>query len=83
MPVELHGGRAAGEAFLDRLGLFERATSIGGISSGASHPASTSHRQLDERELAAAGIAPGLIRLAVGCEDLPDLLADLRQALGG
>ena len=48
---------------------------------GISHPASTSHRQLTEDELQAAGVPAGLLRLAVGCEDAADLIADLDAAL--
>jgi cystathionine beta-lyase/cystathionine gamma-synthase len=81
LPVEVHGGRAGGEALMDGTRLIERVTSIGGISSGISHPASTSHRQLPEAELLRAGIPPGLVRIAVGCEDVDDLIADLDEAL--
>lgn len=81
LPVEVRGGRAGGEALMDATRLIERVTSIGGVSSGISHPASTSHRQLSEDDLLLAGIPPGLVRIAVGCEDADDLIADLAQAL--
>jgi len=79
--VELRGGRAAGEAFMDSLELCQRATSLGGVDTVVSHPASTSHRQFSEEQLAAAGITPGLLRVSVGCEDADDIVADLGGAL--
>lgn len=81
LTVTPRGGRAAGMAMLDRLRLVQRATSLGGTVSKAVHIASTTHRQLDEASLAAAGIDPGAVRLSVGLEDAADLLADLTQAL--
>ncbi len=83
LPVVVHGGRPGGEAVMDRVELIERVTSIGGISTGISHPASTSHRQLDAAELERAGIPAGLLRLAVGCEDVEDIWRDLARALDG
>ncbi|HEY7002850.1 MAG TPA: aminotransferase class I/II-fold pyridoxal phosphate-dependent enzyme [Gaiellaceae bacterium] len=80
--VELKGGRAAGEAFMDNLELAERATSLGGVDTVVSHPASTSHRQFTDDQLAAAGITPGLLRVSVGCEDADDIVADFGSALG-
>jgi methionine-gamma-lyase len=81
LPFEVDGGRGVGEAVMDGVTLIERATSIGGIISGISHPASTSHRQLSDEELERTGIPAGLIRLAVGCEDVEDLAADLERAI--
>jgi methionine-gamma-lyase len=81
LAFELSGGRSAGEAFMDRLQLCLRATSLGGVDTVVSHPASTSHRQFSEQHLAETGISPGLLRVSVGCEDAGDLVADLRQAL--
>jgi methionine-gamma-lyase len=81
LAVELTGGRAAGEAFMDNLELCRRATSLGGVDTVVSHPASTSHRQFTEEQLAAAGITPGLLRISVGCEDADDIVADLGNAL--
>lgn len=77
------GGRAEGLALCDRLRLVLRATSLGGTHSKVSHVASTTHRQLDDTALAAAGIGPATVRLSVGLEDPVDLLADLEQALAG
>jgi methionine-gamma-lyase len=81
LAVELREGRAAGEAFMDNLELCSRATSLGGVDTVVSHPASTSHRQFTEEQLAAAGITPGLLRVSVGCEDADDIVADLGNAL--
>ncbi len=75
------GSRETGERFLDALELCGRATSLGGVDTVLHHPASTSHRQYSAEQLAAAGIAPGLLRLSVGCEDADDILADLDHAL--
>jgi methionine-gamma-lyase len=81
LTFEVDGGRAAGEAVMDRVALCLRATSLGGLETCISHPASTSHRQLSGDELREAGIAEGDLRLTVGCEDVADLIADLEQAL--
>jgi cystathionine beta-lyase/cystathionine gamma-synthase len=75
------GGRAAGMEFVDRLSLIITATSLGGTHSLASHVASTSHRQLNAAELAAAGIGEGSVRISVGLEDPDDLIADAIKAL--
>ena len=71
----------AASAVMNGTRLIDRSTSLGGIVTGISHPASTSHRQLTEDELQAAGVPAGLLRLAVGCEDAADLIADLAHAL--
>ena len=81
LAFEAKGGQAAGEAFMNNLQLCARATSLGGVDTVVSHPASTSHRQFTQEQLAASGISPGLIRVSVGCEDADDLVADFRQAL--
>ena len=81
MSFEVEGGRPGGEAVMDRVELCVRATSLGGVETCISHPASTSHRQLSAAELADAGIAEGDLRLTVGCEHVDDLIADLEQAL--
>ena len=73
--------RAAGARFLDALQLFTRLVNIGDAKSLATHPASTTHRQLDAAELAKAGVTEGMVRLSVGIEHIEDLLADLNQAL--
>jgi methionine-gamma-lyase len=81
LAFEVAGGREAGEALMDGLALCRRATSLGGVDTVVSHPASTSHRQYSEEQLAAAGVSSGLLRVSVGCEDADDLVADFRQAL--
>ena len=81
MSFEVEGGRQGGETVMDRVELCLRATSLGGLETCISHPASTSHRQLSAAELADAGIAEGDLRLTVGCEHVDDLIADLEQAL--
>jgi cystathionine gamma-synthase/O-acetylhomoserine (thiol)-lyase len=68
-------------ALCDRLRLVSVATSLGGTHSMVSHVASTTHRQLDDDALAAAGIDPGAVRVSIGLEDPADLVADLVQAL--
>ena len=75
------GGFEAGEKFYDALQLFLRLVNIGDTRSLASHPASTTHRQLAEHELPQAGVTPDMIRLCVGIEHIDDILADLDQAL--
>ena len=73
--------RAAGARFLDALGLFTRLVNIGDAKSLATHPASTTHRQLDAQELAKAGVSENMVRLSIGIEHIDDLRADLVQAL--
>lgn len=81
LALELAGGAPAARAFVDALRIPERTASLGSIHSIVVHPPSTTHRQLSPDELAAAGIAPGLLRFSVGLEDADDLLADVEQAL--
>jgi O-acetylhomoserine (thiol)-lyase len=73
--------RAAGARVLDALKLFTRLVNIGDAKSLATHPASTTHRQLNPAELAKAGVSEDMLRLSVGIEHIDDLLADLDQAL--
>ena len=79
--VTPRGGREAGMALCDRLRLVSVATSLGGTHSLVSHVASTTHRQLDDAALAAAGIAPSAVRISLGLEDADDVVADLLQSL--
>ncbi|WP_216205377.1 trans-sulfuration enzyme family protein [Amycolatopsis aidingensis] len=78
---DLAGGREAGYALGKQVRLAQLAGSLGGVETTVMHPASTSHRQLDQEALAAAGIGAGTVRLSVGIEDAGDLWADLEQAL--
>ena len=75
------GARARGARFLDALKLFTRLVNIGDVRSLATHPASTTHRQLSPEELASAGVGEDTVRLSVGIEHIKDLLADLEAAL--
>ena len=77
----LPGGREAGARFLDALQLFLRLVNIGDTRSLATHPASTTHRQLSPAELAKAGVSPDMVRLSIGIEHIDDIIADLEQAL--
>ncbi|WP_448143397.1 O-acetylhomoserine aminocarboxypropyltransferase/cysteine synthase family protein [Stenotrophomonas bentonitica] len=77
----LPGGREAGARFLDALQLFTRLVNLGDAKSLATHPASTTHRQLDAAELERAGVSEDTVRLSIGIEHVDDLLADLEQAL--
>ena len=75
------GGRKAAETFMAGLKLASIATHVADAKTCVLHPASSTHRQLTEAELQAAGVSPDLIRLSVGIEDVEDILADLDQAL--
>ncbi|MCA9947531.1 MAG: PLP-dependent transferase, partial [Anaerolineales bacterium] len=77
----IKGGFEAGVKFYDALKLFKRLVNIGDAKSLAAHPASTTHRQLNDEELTAAGVTPDAIRLCIGIEHIDDILADLEQAL--
>jgi len=81
LSFELAGGRAAGGAVIDALRLTELTASLGSVHTMVVHPPSTSQRQLSEAELIESGITPGLLRVSVGLEDVPDLIADFEQAL--
>jgi O-acetylhomoserine (thiol)-lyase len=76
---DIVGGRTAGQEFIRGLTLWSHLANVGDAKSLVIHPASTTHRQLSEPELAAAGIGPGTIRLSVGLENVDDLLWDLEQ----
>jgi O-acetylhomoserine (thiol)-lyase len=75
------GGYQAGLMFFDSVQLFKRLLNLGDAKSLVIHPASTTHRQLSESELVAAGIRPETIRLSIGLEHVDDLIDDLDQAL--
>ncbi|MEU0656986.1 bifunctional o-acetylhomoserine/o-acetylserine sulfhydrylase [Streptomyces albogriseolus] len=74
---ELRDGVEAGKRFVDAVRLFSHLANIGDVRSLIIHPASTTHSQLDQQQLAATGTSPGLVRLSVGIENLDDLKADL------
>ncbi|MEM7795823.1 MAG: O-acetylhomoserine aminocarboxypropyltransferase/cysteine synthase family protein [Cyanobacteria bacterium P01_C01_bin.118] len=77
----IKGGAEAGKKFIEQLNLFSHLANVGDAKSLAIHPSSTTHSQLSEDDLAGAGIAPELIRLAIGIEDVDDIIDDLKQAL--
>jgi O-acetylhomoserine (thiol)-lyase len=76
---ECKGGRAAGQDFIRGVTLWSHLANVGDSKSLIIHPASTTHRQLNEEELRAAGVGPGTIRLSVGTESVDDLIWDLEQ----
>jgi O-acetylhomoserine (thiol)-lyase len=75
------GGREAGARFIDALQLITRLVNIGDAKSLASHPATTTHRQLNGQELEQAGVTEDMVRLSIGIEHIEDIKADLEQAL--
>lgn len=77
----LAGGREAGARFIDALEMILRLVNIGDAKSLACHPATTTHRQLNEEELASAGVSEDLVRISVGIENIDDIIADISQAL--
>jgi cystathionine beta-lyase/cystathionine gamma-synthase len=78
----LKGGYDAASVACKGLHVARVGSSFGGLHTEVCHPASTSHRQMSDTDLAAAGIGPGLIRVSVGAEDVDDLIADFEGALG-
>ena len=79
--VDVAGGREAAEKFLGNLKVFSIATHVADARSCCLHPASSTHRQLTDEELVAAGITPGTVRLSCGIEGTEDLINDVEQAL--
>ena len=79
--IELKGGIEAGKKFIESLKMFYHVANIGDARSLAIHPATTTHSQLTEEELLAAGVTPGYVRLSIGIEHPDDIIADLKQAL--
>ena len=77
----IKGGREAGAKFIDALELVTRLVNIGDAKSLATHPATTTHRQLSPEELASTGVSEDLVRLSIGIEHIDDIVADLDQAL--
>jgi O-acetylhomoserine (thiol)-lyase len=76
---EIVGGVEAGIKFVDALELFSHVANIGDVRSLVIHPASTTHSQLSEKDLATTGVTPGLVRLSIGLETYEDLIADLQK----
>jgi len=74
-------GKVGGAKFIDALQMILRLVNIGDAKSLACHPASTTHRQLNEQELKAAGVSEDLVRISVGIEHVEDIIADIEQAL--
>jgi len=77
----IKGGMEAGKRFIESLKMFSHLANVGDAKSLVIHPASTTHRQLSEDELKAAGVTPDMVRLSVGIEDIEDITWDLDQAL--
>jgi cystathionine beta-lyase/cystathionine gamma-synthase len=82
LAFDLKGGLPAARRFCDRVQVFLLAVSLGGVESLVILPAYTSHYNMTVKELATAGVAPGSVRVSMGIEDVEDLIADLKQALG-
>jgi O-acetylhomoserine (thiol)-lyase len=80
--VTLKGGRDCATRFIDSLKMTSNETHVADIRTCVLHPASTTHRQLTDEQLIAAGINPGLIRFSVGLEHVDDIIDDIEQALG-
>jgi len=81
MSFGIKGGAKAGSSFIDKLKLIVRLVNIGDAKSLACHPASTTHRQLNKKELEAAGVPEDMVRLSIGIEHIDDIIEDLSQAL--
>ena len=79
--IELKGGIEAGKKFIESLKMFYHVANIGDARSLATHPASTTHSQLNEEQLAASGVTHGYVRLCIGIEHIDDIIDDLDQAL--
>ena len=77
---EIQGGRAEAHRFIDHLKIFSLLANVADVKSLVIHPASTTHSQLNDEELAAQGITQATIRLSIGTEHIDDLIADLTQA---
>jgi O-acetylhomoserine (thiol)-lyase len=81
MAFGVAGGREAGRAFIEGLEVCSHLANIGDTRTLVIHPASTTHQQLSDEALAAAGVPPDLIRISVGIEDVADILYDIDRAL--
>ena len=81
LAIDIKGGREAGRKFQNSLKLCKLAVSLGSVDTLVTHPASTTHLSYSETDLAALGMTPGFVRIAVGIEDPQDVIEDLDQAL--
>ena len=81
MSFGIAGGRKAAEAFMSKLQIAQIATHVADARTCCLHPASSTHRQLSDAELEAAGVSADLVRYSCGIEDVEDLIADIEQAL--
>ena len=79
--IELKGGKASGEKFINNLNMFYHVANIGDARSLAIHPASTTHSQLSDDDMEAAGVNPSYVRLSIGIEHIDDIIEDLKNAL--
>ena len=79
----IRGGAKEAQAFIDRLQLFSLLANVADAKSLVIHPASTTHSELNERELAEQGIFQNTVRLSIGLENIDDILSDLKQAFAG
>jgi O-acetylhomoserine (thiol)-lyase len=77
----IKGGVEAGVKFIENIKLTKLVVHVGDLRTCVLHPASTTHRQLSEEEQIASGVAPDLIRVSVGIEDIIDIIEDFKQAL--
>jgi O-acetylhomoserine (thiol)-lyase len=82
MGFGIKGGAEAGKKFIESLKLFSHLANVGDAKSLAIHPATTTHSQLSDEDMAAAGVTPDFVRLSIGIEAIEDILWDLDQALG-
>ena len=80
---EIEGGIAAGCAFLDKIKMCSLSANLGDTRTIVTHPSSTTHGRLSEKDRLEVGITDGLVRISVGLEDVEDIIADIHQALGG
>ena len=81
MGFEIKGGLESGKKFIESLEMFYHVANIGDVRSLAIHPASTTHSQLNEKELKASGVTQSYVRLCIGIEHIDDIIEDLDQAL--
>jgi O-acetylhomoserine (thiol)-lyase len=82
MTFGIKGGVDAGIKFIEALQFFSHLANVGDAKTLVIHPASTTHRQLSEEEQVKAGVAPDMVRLSIGIEDVDDIIWDIDQALG-